>query len=293
MSDAMRAFLFLSLQHVLPRTLLTRLAGWGSRLRRPRVLRRWVVRRFIRAFDVDMSEAAVSDPDAYDTFEAFFTRRLKDGARSWDEDRLAIASPCDGTISECGPLNGRRLIQAKGYYYSADALLGDARLGDAFADGSFATIYLSPRDYHRIHMPQNARLERMAYIPGALYSVNTLTASSRPGLFPRNERVVCMFRGATGRFAMILVGAMVVGGIRTSWAGRVTPRTSESWQMTADAPIAFERGDEIGLFELGSTVIMLYPTGSVAWQPELAHGTPVRLGQTLARVLEPRRAEEY
>ena len=291
MSNGRRASLFLLLQHLLPRSLLTRLAGWGSRLRRPRALRRWVIRRFIRAFNVDMSEAAVSDPDAYDTFEAFFTRRLKDGVRCWDEDRLAIASPCDGAISECGPLNGRRLIQAKGHYYSVDALLGDSGLGDAFVDGSFATIYLSPRDYHRVHMPQDARLERMAYIPGALYSVNTLTAATRPGLFARNERVVCMFRGATGRFAMILVGAMVVGGIRTTWAGRVTPRTMESWQMTADAPLAFERGDEMGLFELGSTVIMLYPSGSIAWQPELTHGAPGRLGQTLARVLEPRRAE--
>lgn len=284
-----RARAFLLLQYLLPRELLTRLAGWGSRLRRPAWLRRRVIRLFIDRFGVDMSEAANPDPDAYETFEAFFTRRLRDGVRSWEEDRLALASPCDGAVSECGTLDGRRLLQAKGRHYSVDALLADPGLGDAFTNGSFATLYLSPRDYHRVHMPQDAQLERMVYVPGGLFSVNAMTVVAREGLFARNERLVCIFRGPAGRFAMVLVGALIVGGIRTTWAGRVTPRTAEPWHITTEARIALQRGDEMGLFELGSTVILVYPSGAVAWRPDLTPGTSVRLGETLGRVLEARR----
>lgn len=290
--DPRLARAFLLLQYLLPRELLTRLAGWGSRLRRPAWLRRRVIRLFIRQFAVDMSEAANPDPDAYDSFEAFFTRRLRDGLRTWEEDRLAIASPCDGAVSECGPLDGRRLLQAKGRYYSVDALLADPGLGEAFANGSFATLYLSPRDYHRVHMPQDATLERMVYVPGGLFSVNAMTALTREGLFARNERLVCIFQSPAGRFAMVLVGALVVGGIRTTWAGRVTPRTAEPWHVTTETRIALQRGDEMGLFELGSTVILLYPPATVAWRPELVPGAPVRLGETIGRVLEARRGPD-
>ena len=286
-----RARAFLLLQRLLPRTLLTRVAGTLSRLRRPAPLRRLAIRLFVRHYGVDMSEAANPDPDAYESFEAFFTRRLRDDARSWDEDRLALSSPCDGTVSQCGRLDGRRLLQAKGRPYTADALLADPNLAEAFTGGSFATLYLSPRDYHRVHMPQDAVLERMAYVPGGLWSVNELTVTARRGLFARNERLVCVFRGASSRFAMVLVGALVVGGIRTTWAGRITPRTAEPWQLTTEARVAFRRGDEMGLFELGSTVILLYPDASLAWSPALEAGAPVRLGQTIGRFLEARRPE--
>jgi phosphatidylserine decarboxylase len=286
--DPRRARAFLLLQHLLPRTGLTRLLGALSRARGPAWLRRLAIRTFIRHFRVDMSEAANSDPDAYGSFEAFFTRRLRHDVRHWEDDPAVVASPCDGTVSECGPLDGRRMVQAKGRAYSVDELLADPRLGEQFRDGSFATLYLSPRDYHRVHMPQNATLERMVYVPGGLYSVNAMTVTARDRLFARNERVVSIFRGPAGRFAMVLVGAMVVGGIRTTWAGRVTPRTREPWHVTTEARIAFERGDEMGLFELGSTVILVYPSGAVGWRPELLPGTPIRLGETLGRVLEPR-----
>lgn len=276
---------FLLLQHLLPKTLLTRFGGFVAGLE-IRWLSRFIIRRFIDHYDVAMHEAANPDPLAYRSFNEFFTRRLRDDVRPMPEDPGDVAAPCDGTLSECGPLDGTRMLQAKGVHYSCAELLGDASLGESFRDGSLATIYLSPRDYHRVHMPADGVLERMIYVPGGLYSVNPATVAARPGLFARNERVVCVFRSPVrGRFAVVLVGAMIVGGIRTSWAGRITPRTGEPWRMVADAPVRLGRGDEMGLFELGSTVILLFEGGRVGWRPELAPGTPVRLGRPIGRLL--------
>lgn len=277
-----RAFLWL--QYLLPKSLLTRLAGAFARRRIP-LLTPWVMRRFIAAYGVNMQEAAPSDPAAYPTFNAFFTRALCSGARPLAAVP-ALLCPCDGTVSEAGSLDGERLLQAKGISYGAAELLGDAGLAEAYRGGSFATIYLAPKDYHRVHMPTDGMLQSMAYLPGGLYSVNPATAASRAGLFARNERVVSTFLGAGDRFSMVLVGAMIVGGIRTPWAGRVTPRSAEPWQLAVDSRLFCARGSEMGTFELGSTVILLFPPGRVRLADDLKPGRRVQLGEAIGEVLD-------
>ncbi len=275
---------FLGLQHLLPKTLLTRLAGAFARRRIP-LLTPWVMRTFIRAYGVNMEEAAQPDPAAYPTFNAFFTRPLHSAARPLAPPP-ALLCPCDGAVSEAGALDGDRLLQAKGVTYTTAQLLGDASLAESFRGGSFATLYLAPRDYHRVHMPADGVLESMTYLPGGLYSVNPATAAARPGLFARNERVVTTFLGAGDRFAVVLVGAMIVGGIRTPWAGRVTPRSAESWRMRADTPLLYARGSEMGTFELGSTVILLFPQGRARLDDALIPGRKVRMGEAIGEVYE-------
>lgn len=276
---------FVWLQHLLPKTLLTRLAGAFARRRIP-LLTPWLMRRFIRFYGVDMAEAAQPDPAAYPTFNAFFTRALRAGARPL-APTPALLSPCDGAVSEAGSLDGHRLLQAKGVTYTAAELLGDASLAETFRGGTFATLYLAPRDYHRVHMPADGMLDSMAYLPGGLYSVNPATAAARPGLFARNERVVTTFLGAGDRFAMVLVGAMIVGGIRTPWAGRVTPRSTEGWRLAADTRLFCPRGSEMGAFELGSTVILLFPPGRARLDATLTPGRKVRMGEAIGEVHAP------
>lgn len=280
MTAGQKAFLWL--QHFLPKTLLTRLAGAFARRRIP-LLTPFVMRQFIRAYGVDMQEAAQPEPGAYPTFNAFFTRPLRTGVRPLAPSP-ALLCPCDGSVSEAGNLDDDRLLQAKGVTYTAAQLLGDASLAAAYRGGSFATIYLAPRDYHRVHMPADGVLASMGYLPGGLYSVNPATAAARPGLFARNERVVSTFLGAGDRFSMVLVGAMIVGGIRTPWAGRVTPRSSEPWRMAADTRVFFGRGSEMGTFELGSTVILLFPPGRVRLAENLTPGRRVRMGEAIGEI---------
>lgn len=282
MTGGQRAFLWL--QHLLPKTLLTRLAGAFARHRVP-LLTPWVMQRFIQFYGVDMDEAAQPDPAAYPTFNAFFTRPLRAGARQLAA-RPALLCPCDGAVSEAGSLDGNRLLQAKGVTYTAAQLLGDASLAASYDGGSFATIYLAPRDYHRVHMPADGVLESMGYQPGGLYSVNPATAAARAGLFARNERVVSTFLGAGDRFSIVLVGAMIVGGIRMPWAGRVTPRSAEPWRMAADASLFCGRGSEMGTFELGSTVILLFPPGRARLDGNLTPGRKVRMGEAIGEVFE-------
>lgn len=282
MTLAQRAFVWL--QYLLPQSLLTRCVGVFARRRVP-WLTGFVIRRFIAAYGVDMTEAVDPDPAAYPTFNAFFTRPLRPGARPL-APAPALLCPCDGTVSEAGALEGRKLLQAKGVLYSASDLLGDDALAEHYAGGTFATIYLAPRDYHRVHMPATGELEWMAYRPGRLFSVNPATVAGRPGLFARNERVVANFRGLGSSFAMVLVGAMIVGGIRTPWAGRVTPRSGEPWQLRTDAPRTCERGEEMGRFELGSTVILLFPPGGVMLAEDLLPGRRVRMGEAIGTVAE-------
>lgn len=277
------ARLFLLLQHLVPQRLLTRLAGALARARLG-PLTQLAIRLFVRRYGVVLAEAEHEDPRAYGRFNEFFTRPLRAGVRPLDADPQAVSSPCDGAVSEAGPLDGTRLLQVKGVHYRAEDLLGDAALAARFAGGSFATLYLSPRDYHRVHMPLDGTLERMRYVPGPLFSVNPATVLARPGLFARNERVVCSFRGPAGPFVMVLVGAMIVGGIRTVWAGRVTPRTAEPWGLSLEAPVTLRRGEEMGRFELGSTVILLHPPGQVAWAPTLLPDAPVQLGAAIGRL---------
>jgi phosphatidylserine decarboxylase len=269
-------------QYLLPKQALTRLAGSLAR-RQAGALTTWVIRRFIARYGVDMAEAANPDPAAYASFNDFFTRPLKAGARP-----LAAADwicPVDGAISQFGPITGDQVFQAKGHAYSTRALVGgDAALAAEFQDGHFATLYLSPRDYHRIHMPRGGRLRRMIHVPGDLFSVNPTTARGVPGLFARNERVVCVFDGDHGPFVMVLVGATIVGSMATVWHGVVNPPRPghlRDWAY-ADQAIELAQGAEMGRFLLGSTVVMLFPRGPLAFNPQWAPARPIRLGEVMA-----------
>ena len=280
--------LSVALQHLLPKTLLTQLAGVVARAQGGAVTTA-IIRRFIARYGVDMAEAANPDPASYASFNEFFTRPLRPGARP-----LASADwicPVDGAISQFGGISGDRVFQAKGHDYSTTALLGgDEALARHFHGGHFATLYLSPRDYHRIHMPRAGRLMRMLHVPGALYSVNPATARGVPGLFARNERVVCVFQGDAGTqgqpWVLVLVGATIVGSMATTWHGVVNPPRSSAvrdWRY-ADQRIELAQGAEMGRFLLGSTVVMLMPPGPLAWNPAWAPGGPIRLGEVMATV---------
>ncbi|MDE2082938.1 MAG: phosphatidylserine decarboxylase [Burkholderiales bacterium] len=272
------------LQHALPKQALTRLGGIVARARggaATTALIRW----FITRYGVDMAEAAAPDPAAYRSFNEFFTRALAPGARP-----LAAADwicPVDGAISQFGAIGGDRIFQAKGHDYSATALLGgDAALAAQFRDGHYATLYLSPRDYHRIHMPAAGRLRRMVHVPGALYSVNPATARGVPGLYARNERVVCLFDGERGPWVLVLVGATIVGSMATVWHGVVNPprpRQARSWEYAPGA-VSLRQGDEMGRFLLGSTVVLLWPRGPLRFDPAWQPGGAVRLGRPMAAV---------
>lgn len=235
-----------------------------------------------------MSEALMSDPAAYPTFNAFFTRALKPSVRSIDPHLDTLISPADGAISALGSIEDGYLLQAKQHRYTLLALLGgDQALAEYFRHGSFATIYLAPRDYHRVHMPYAGQLMRMTYVPGMLYSVNNLTAAHIPDLFARNERLITVFSTSVGEIAVILVGATIVGSMATTWAGTVTSRgvdRSKPYTITYnDKNIYLEKGDGLGQFQLGSTVIVLMPPG-IQLNSKLSAGDAVNMGQVLARV---------
>jgi len=273
------------LQHLMPKQAMTSLAGMIASARGGR-LTHALIRRFVARYGVDMSEAAEPRIEAYATFNEFFTRALRDGARPLA--RAEWVCPVDGAISQLGRIESDRVFQAKGHDYTTVALLGgDAALAARFDDGWFATLYLSPRDYHRIHMPCAARLRAMTHVPGSLYSVNPATARGIPGLFARNERVVCTFDTAHGPLAMVLVGATIVGSMATVWHGVVNPPrpgTTRAWRYDDDsAPIALAQGVEMGRFLLGSTVVMLWPKQPLRFEPAWSPGRPIRLGEAMAR----------
>jgi phosphatidylserine decarboxylase len=252
-----------------------------------RPLKDLLIATFLRLYRVDMTEAAEPNAKAYAHFNAFFTRALKPDARPLDPEPLAVVSPVDGTISQSGRITAGRVIQAKGRDYSVEELLGgDPERALAFNGGTFATIYLAPSDYHRIHMPLGGDLAWMHHIPGQLFSVNNVTADLVPRLFARNERVACRFETDVGAMAMVLVGAIFVGGIETVWAGEVTPATDprrHSNAATGVGSVRLERGTEMGRFNLGSTVILLFEPSRVRLDETLAPGSKVRLGQRLGR----------
>jgi len=276
--------LFIVLQRLLPQHGLSRLLGRLARARGPRWLRVRVIRAFVARYDVNLEESERPLPEAFESFNAFFTRSLKNGARPLCAS--GIACPADGAISECGDLDDDRLLQAKGRSYTLDALLASDRPRvEEFRGGSFATIYLSPRDYHRVHMPLDGQLQNSAYIPGDLFSVNGTTAAGVENLFARNERHVSYFDTPRGPMAMVLVGAMIVAGIETVWAGQVAPvaRRVQRWDHRATpTPVLLERGAEMGRFFLGSTVILLFPRGVAAWNEDCIAGAAVRMGQQLS-----------
>jgi phosphatidylserine decarboxylase len=273
-------------QYLTPKRALTVFGGWVANSPY-RAVAQYIIPRFIKKYGVNMAEAAQPDPVAYDTFNAFFTRALRPGARP-----LAAAPwvcPVDGAVSQFGAIERDQIFQAKGHHYSTQALLGgDSALAAQFQDGHFATIYLSPKDYHRIHMPCAGVLRRMVYVPGDLFSVNPTTARGVPGLFARNERVVCVFDTPHGPFVQVLVGATVVGSMATTWHGVVNPprlpQVTE-WHYDHDpgsAQVALAQGAEMGRFLLGSTVVLLWPKNTLRFNPSWAPAHPVRMGEMMA-----------
>ena len=276
--------LFIFFQHLVPQHLLSRMTGWLAEVRYPIWLKNRVIRQFISHFEVNMAEAAEPDPEAYPNFNEFFTRPLAEGVRPIDDSD--IVCPADGAISQLGAIDEGRIFQAKGQWFSTRELLGgDEQRATQFEDGEFATIYLSPRDYHRVHMPIGGRLLATSYIPGKLFSVNGVTAENVERLFARNERLVCYFDTAAGPMALVLVGAMVVAGIETVWSGQVAPPLKEPVVTDYQQPpaaVELAKGEEMGRFKLGSTVILLFPKGSIDWDERYVSGTATRLGEPLA-----------
>lgn len=278
--------LAISNQYLLPKKLLTVFAGWVAGLQGG-ALTQAIIRRFVKAYKVDMAEAADPRIESYATFNDFFTRALREDARP-----IAVAPfvcPVDAAISQFGPIEHDQLFQAKGHSYSTRALVGgDQQLAHQFDHGHFATLYLAPKDYHRIHMPCEGRLKRMVYVPGDLFSVNPLTARHVPNLFARNERVVCEFECMHGPMVMVLVGATIVGSMATVWHGVVNPpRTGapREWRYD-DQNIVLPKGAEMGRFLLGSTVILLFPKNVMTFTPDWAPTRPVRLGEAMGTVVE-------
>ncbi|KAE8545229.1 archaetidylserine decarboxylase [Marinobacter nauticus] len=279
--------LFVLSQYVTPQLAVSRLAGRLADSESTPALKNRVIKWFIGRYGVNMSEAAEPDFTAYPTFNAFFTRALKPGARTIDPAPETLTSPVDGAISQIGQISTDRVFQAKGQSFSLTELLGgDDERAEPFREGEFATIYLSPKDYHRIHMPMAGTLKEMVYVPGKLFSVNPVTAENVPNLFARNERVACLFDTDAGPMAMVLVGAMIVGSVETTWAGVVAPNSGKvaQWQYRGDDAVQFEKGQEMGRFRLGSTVVLVMPKGAVKWQPNQVAEKTVQLGEAFGKL---------
>lgn len=275
--------LFALLQLCLPTRFISWLVFGLTRVRAPG-FKNAFIRWFMKAFDISLDEAEHEQPEDYRHFNAFFTRALKPGARPLDPDPHSFLSPVDGTVSQLGAIDGERIFQAKAHHYTAAELLGQTALAKPFEGGSFCTIYLAPYNYHRIHMPVSGQLEEWLYVPGRLFSVNPATARAMPRLFARNERVVSLFETDFGPLALVMVGALNVGSMQTVWAGRISPphRRSGLMHTRSSPPMAIDRGEEMGRFNMGSTVILLTPAGVLRWQDGLRAGSTVRMGQRLA-----------
>ena len=271
-------------QYLMPKLAMTRLAGalasahWGG-------LTTWVIQRFVKRYGVNMDEAVYADPAHYKSFNEFFTRPLKDGARPLASSTWVC--PVDGAISQCGAREKDQIFQAKGHEYSTRALVGgDAELAAKFQNGQFATLYLSPRDYHRIHMPVAGKLLRMIHVPGDLFSVNPTTARGVPGLFARNERVVCEFETHQGPMVLVLVGATIVGSMATVWHGQVNPPRPgmvREWHYDTQ-DVRLDRGEEMGRFLLGSTVVMLFPENSIQFASDWVSTRPIKMGEVMGDI---------
>ena len=272
-------------QYIMPQLYLTQLAGWFAQQKWGAVTH-FVIKVFAKKYNVDMSEAKKENFSDYESFNQFFIRELKDDARKINENPTALCLPADGRVSQIGHIDDERLLQAKGHFFSlSDLLGGDEELVNTFKNGEFATIYLSPRDYHRVHMPCDATLRKMIYVPGDLFSVNPFLAEHVPNLFARNERVICVFDTAFGPMVQILVGATITASMSTVWAGVINPpRTGEVkvWTYQGDSAIKLTKGQEMGAFQLGSTVINLFPVNSVTLAEHLEVDVPVRMGEILA-----------
>jgi phosphatidylserine decarboxylase len=278
---------FAALQKILPKHALSRLTGFLAASENP-ALKNFLIKLFAKHFQVDLSEAKIENAEDFKSFNDFFTRELKQGSREISRAPNTIASPADGAISEIGDIELGSIMQAKGQSYSLMALLaGDSELCNHVLGGKFATIYLSPKDYHRVHMPIDGTLRKMTYVPGELFSVNQATANTIPGLFARNERLICEFESTHGPFIMILVGAMIVASIETVWAGEVAPVKPRLKTTRYDnlGEVHLKKGEEMGRFQLGSTVILLFPEKTVEWEDALKNTSPLRMGECIGNIL--------
>jgi len=278
---------FIILQIILPKHLLSRLI---AKLGDSKIswIKNILINLAIDVFNIDTDEALSADPDDYPTFNDFFMRKLKEGARPIAQDKQSIISPSDGLISQYGKIEHDTLIQAKGKYFSLTTLIGgNQELAEKFIDGQFATIYLSPRDYHRVHMPCDGQLKESIYVPGELFSVNQTTAKHIDNLFARNERLVCIFDNKQGSIASIMVGAMLVAGIETVWSGQVVPPVNPIAEYSSHKAdkIKLAKGDEMGRFKFGSTVILLFQKDSMKWNENIEAGMSVKMGQTIGEWL--------
>jgi phosphatidylserine decarboxylase len=286
----------IALQYIMPKHGLSRLVGKFAAAEAGWLTTR-AIRWFIKAYDINMSEAKLKNAEDFKTFNDFFTRELDDGARTIDSNDLALCYPVDGAISQQGDIVDGQLIQAKGFNYSLTSLLGgDSATAAPFQDGKFSCIYLAPKDYHRIHMPMSGTLREMIYVPGELFSVNPLTANNVPGLFARNERVVTIFDTEHGQLAMVLVGATIVASIETTWAGTITPPAGKDifkWTYPADGvdAIRLNKGDEMGRFKLGSTVVATFSPNMINFNEAAGAETVTRLGEHFADIIVNKNAE--
>lgn len=282
----MKDRLFILLQYIVPQHLISRLVGFLAESRLP-LIKDPLIKLFAKQFKVNMQEAERENLADYVSFNDFFTRALKDDARHIDFHDSHLACPVDGAVSQIGDIKAGKVFQAKGQDFDVTTLLGgNSELAGPFTDGQFTTIYLAPKDYHRIHMPCDGKLTSMVHVPGQLFSVNQATAENVPGLFARNERVVAMFDTEFGPMAMVLIGAMIVASVETPWAGLVCPTGQQvtSWQYTDQGDIIIRKGEEMGRFKLGSTVVMCLPKDTCEWNEELLPGVTTRMGQMLAKL---------
>jgi len=279
------AEIMLALQRLLPKHLLSRAVAKLAESERPWI-KNLLIKAAIRAFDINMQEAASDRVEDYENFNAFFTRQLKTGARPIDSDPRTLISPADGVISQAGDIDSNRVLQAKGIDYSLARLLGNSTQAKLYSDGTFATIYLSPKDYHRVHIPADGQLLSTRYIPGELFSVNQQTAETLPGLFARNERLVCEFKSEEiGHFSVILVGAMLVAGIETVWGGFEQPGPGAVREIDFSSEgRKFSKGDEIGCFKFGSTVILVFQSDQVALNKNLQPSLAVSMGEKIGLI---------
>ncbi|MEW4982736.1 MAG: archaetidylserine decarboxylase [Cycloclasticus sp.] len=279
------AKLFILLQHILPQHGLSALMHKLARCKTPWV-KNAIIKTIIKQFGVDMSEAVEPNPEVYETFNAFFTRELRDDVRPLERGRTTISCPVDGAISQIGTIEDGEIFQAKGKSFNLSALLGNDALSSEFEDGQFTTIYLSPKDYHRIHFPIGGTLKKMVHVPGELFSVNQTTVESIDELFARNERVIAFFDTPAGPMAMVMVGAIFVSSIETVWYGEVTPprhNQVRSWNYDGKE-LKYKKNDEMARFNMGSTVVLLYGKDNVTWAEELAAGDSVQLGQVIGNI---------
>lgn len=275
--------LFIAFQYLVPQHLLSRIAG---KIAASEIywLKNLFITSFIKKFNINMQEAKLKNADDFASFNEFFTRELEDGVRTFNDEDNSIISPADGAVSQIGDIANGRIFQAKGQDYSLLELLGgDQTLNDEFMGGVFSTIYLSPKDYHRVHMPTTGTLRQMIYVPGDLFSVNQTTAENVPRLFSRNERLVAIFDTEQGPMAMVLVGAMIVAAIETVWAGRITPpqRKRKITEYSNPQKIVLNKGDEMGRFLLGSTVVLCFAKNQINWLEALSAESPLRVGEII------------